>query len=97
MDVQRSLRTAAQTGNVALGAKESLAAVTTKKAKILILAANAPATGDLEAAATKSKVPVYRFDGRNTELGPALGKPFSVAVAAVIEAGESDVLDLVKQ
>lgn len=97
MDVQRSLRTAAQTGKVALGAKESLAAITTKKAKILIVAANAPATEELETAAGKAKVPVYRFDGRNTELGPALGKPFSVAVAAVLEAGESDVFDLVKQ
>ena len=97
MDVQRSLRTAAQTGKVALGAKESLAAVSGKKAKLVIVAANAPATEDLEAAAGKAKVPVYRFEGRNTELGPALGKPFSVAVAAVLEPGESDVLELAKQ
>ena len=97
MDVQRSLRTAAQTGKVALGAKESLAALSSKKAKILIVSANAPETASLEAAASKAKVPVYRFEGRNTELGPALGKPFSVAVAAVLEPGESDVLELVKQ
>jgi len=97
MDIQRSLRTAAQTGKVALGAKETLAAVAGKKARIVIVSQNAPETDALEAAATKGKIPVYRFAGRNTELGPALGKPFSVAVAAVIEAGESDVLELAKQ
>lgn len=99
MDIQRSLRTAAQTGKVALGAKETLAAVAGKKAKIVIVSQNAPdgAWGAVEAAATKAKVPVYKFAGRNTELGPALGKPFSVAVAAVLEPGESDVLELAKQ
>lgn len=97
MDIQRSLRTAAQTGEVALGAKETLAAVVSKKAKIVVVSQNAPATEGIEAAAAKAKVPVFRFDGRNTELGPAFGKPFSVAVAAVIDAGESDVLELAKQ
>ncbi|HLE95950.1 MAG TPA: 50S ribosomal protein L30e [Candidatus Thermoplasmatota archaeon] len=98
MDVQRSLRTAAQTGKVALGAKESLRAISQKKAKLVILAKNAPdlAGSGVETAAQQSRVPVYRFDGLNTELGPALGKPFSVAVAAVLEAGESDVLDLAR-
>lgn len=98
MDVNRALRNAAQTGNVLLGVNEAMKAVEAKTAKLVVIAANAPDTtvGDLEALAEKNKVPVYRFGGKNTELGPAAGKPFSVAVLSVLDAGESDVLQLAK-
>jgi large subunit ribosomal protein L30e len=98
MDVNRALRSAAQTGTVVLGLKESLAAVSGKKAKLLVVAENAPKAGSdqIAAAAQKNGVPIYRFKGPNTELGPAAGKPFSVAVLAVLEPGESDVLQLAR-
>jgi large subunit ribosomal protein L30e len=98
MDVNRALRNAAQTGTVLLGAKEASKAITTKAAKLVVLAANAPeaSTTQIETLAQKNGVPVYRFAGKNTELGPACGKPFSVAVLAVTDAGESDVLQLAR-
>ena len=98
MDVNRALRNAAQTGTVNLGFKETLKAVEAKQAKLVVLAENAPADAaqQVEAAAKKNAVPVYRYNGKNTELGPACGKPYSVAVLSVTDAGDSDVLQLAK-
>ncbi|MFA5860868.1 MAG: 50S ribosomal protein L30e [Candidatus Thermoplasmatota archaeon] len=98
MDVNRALRSAAATGTVNLGFKETLKAVEGKKAKLVIVASNAPQTAveAITAAAKKSNVPVYSYQGKNTELGPACGKPYSVAVLSVLEAGDSDVLQLAK-
>lgn len=98
MDVNRALRNAAQTGKVVLGAKESLKAVEGKQAKLVVLAANIPSTEaeKITSLAAAKGVPVYRFTGPNTELGPAAGKPFSVSTLAVLEPGESDVLALAK-
>lgn len=99
MDVNRALRSAAQTGKVLLGSKETMKAVETKKAKLVVLASNAPKADaeKVESLAKKNKVPVYTFSGNNTELGPACGKPFSVAVLSVLDAGESDVLALARE
>jgi len=98
MDVNRALRNAAATGTVILGLNETLRTVEQKKAKLVVLAANAPATAvqAVETAAGQARVPVYRYGGKNTELGPACGKPYSVAVLTVVEAGDSDVLQLAK-
>lgn len=98
MDVNRALRNAATTGKIHLGLNESLRAILEKKAKLVVVSANAPETAvaQVNAAAEKVKVPVYTYQGKNTELGPACGKPFSVAVLTVVEAGDSDVLQLAK-
>lgn len=98
MDVNRALRTAAATGTVNLGLNESIKAILGKKAKLVVIADNIPEDtySQVLAATEKTGVPLYRYSGKNTELGPACGKPFSVAVLSVIEAGDSDVLQLAK-
>lgn len=98
MDVNRALRNAAATGKVSLGFNESLKQILGKKAKLVVIASNAPeeAVSQVHAAAEKAKVPIYTFQGKNTELGPACGRPYSVAVMTVIDAGDSDVLQLAK-
>lgn len=98
MDVNRALRNATQTGTVSLGLNESLRHILDKKAKLVVLASNAPEAmvAQVQAAIEKAKVPVYQYQGKNTELGPACGKPYSVAVLAVTDAGDSDVLQLAK-
>jgi large subunit ribosomal protein L30e len=98
MDVNRALRSATQTGTVVLGLNESLRAVLDKKAKLIVIATNAPEAmvSQIQAATEKVKVPVYQYQGKNTELGPACGRPYSVAVLSVIDAGDSDVLQLAR-
>ncbi|MHB8605318.1 MAG: 50S ribosomal protein L30e [Thermoplasmatota archaeon] len=98
MDVNRALRSAAQTGKVLLGEKETKRAIAEKVAKLVVLAENTPAgvAEKVQELAKKNNVPVYKFQGRNTDLGPACGKPFSVAILSILEAGESDVLALAR-
>ncbi|HVM44965.1 MAG TPA: 50S ribosomal protein L30e [Candidatus Thermoplasmatota archaeon] len=98
MDVNRALRNAAATGKVTLGLNETLKDITAKKAKLVVVAQNAPkdALAQVQAAAQQAKVPLYTYQGKNTELGPACGKPYSVAVLSVADAGDSDVLQLAK-
>ena len=96
MDVQRSLRTVIATGKVLIGADQTVKAVERGEAKLVILAQNAPHAEDIRAAAGKKKVPIYAFEGMGTQLGPACGKPFAISALAVLDAGESDVLQLTK-
>ena len=94
MDVQRSLRTVIATGKVLIGADQTFKAVERGEAKLVILASNSPEDEKIRAAATGKRVPVYRFEGMGTQLGPACGKPFAISAIAVLDAGDSDVLQL---
>ncbi|HKZ48034.1 MAG TPA: 50S ribosomal protein L30e [Thermoplasmata archaeon] len=89
IDEARALRTAVQTGKVAVGLKSAREAVRKKQARLVVVASNCP---DSELA--KGTVKVHRFAGTNVELGAACGKPFAVSALAVIEAGESNILSL---
>ncbi len=96
MDVQRSLRTAVASGNVLIGADQANKAIGRGEAKLVILANNCPAGDDIRQSAKDKRVPVYDFAGMGTQLGPACGKPFAISALAVIDAGESDILQLTK-
>ena len=96
MDVQRSLRTVIATGKVLIGADQTAKALDKGQAKLIIVATNAPGADALRESASKKRVPVYAFEGKGTELGPACGKPFSISALAVLDAGTSDVLQLGK-
>jgi large subunit ribosomal protein L30e len=99
MDVNRALRTAVQTGKVLVGTKETLKSIDEGTARLVVLADNTPEAWKdrLEQRAREKGVPLYRFGGNNGELGPACGKPFSIAALSVLEAGESDILALARQ
>ncbi len=96
MDVQRSLRTVIATGRVLIGADQTHKAVERGEAKLVILANNAPHGDNIRTAASGRGVPVYDYSGMGTDLGPACGKPFAISALAVLEVGESDVLNLAK-
>jgi large subunit ribosomal protein L30e len=96
MDVNRALRTAVQTGKVLLGGDQTKKAIEKGEAKLIVLAANHPEADSIESACGDKGVPVYRFMGRGTDLGPAIGKPFAVGVLTVVDPGESDVMGLKK-
>lgn len=96
MDVQRSLRTAVGTGKVLIGADQTEKAVASGEAKLVILANNSPVGDDIRKAADDKRIPVYDYSGMGTQLGPACGKPFAISALAVVDAGESDILALVK-
>lgn len=99
VDLNRALRTAAQTGEITLGFKTTREAASDSRAKVVVLARNMPeeARDDVVSAADDAGVPILEFEGTNVELGPAFGKPFAVSAAAIIEPGESDVLQAVQR
>lgn len=96
MDVQRSLRTAVGTGKVLIGADQTAKAVRDGEAKLVILANNSPVGDDIRKVASEKRIPVYDFNGMGTQLGPACGKPFAISALAILDAGESDILNLKK-
>ncbi|MDY6964959.1 MAG: 50S ribosomal protein L30e [Halobacteriota archaeon] len=92
MDLNKTLRSAIRTGEVLLGSNETVDSVKNKKAKLVILASNSPAS--VEKAIEGEDVPVFEYPGGSGDLGSACGKPFSVAALAVIDPGESEILSL---
>jgi large subunit ribosomal protein L30e len=90
IDEPRALRTALQTGKVAVGIKSVREAVRAKKARLVVVASNCPDLG----LAANADVRLHRFAGTNAELGAACGKPFSIAALAVLEPGESNILSV---
>lgn len=99
VDISRALRTAAKTGSVLYGYKETSDAVEDEEAEAVVLARNMPDDHREEVLATadEHRVPIVEFPGTNVELGPALGEPFSVASAAILDPGESDILEAAKR
>ena len=90
IDEARALKLAAETGEVWLGAERMRKAVAAKRAKLVVVASNAPR----EALAGITGVKVHAFSGTNADLGAACGKPFSVSALAVLDPGDSNILSL---
>lgn len=97
MDLERALKTAISTGDVKLGAKESLKAVKGGYAKLLILAANCPGSEEISSLSSEKGIPVKKIDIPGTELGTLCGRPFAVSALAIIEPGSSDIISILRQ
>lgn len=98
MDVVREIQTALKTGKVVIGSRETISAVVNGKAKLVIVASNTPLRirRDLERYCKLSSTPIYEFPGTSWDLGAVCNKPFMVAAMAILEPGESSILELVK-
>ncbi|KAL1970117.1 hypothetical protein VTN77DRAFT_6522 [Rasamsonia byssochlamydoides] len=83
-----------KSGKVTLGYKSTIKSLRSGKAKLVIIAANAPPLrkSELEYYAMLSKTPVHHFAGNNIELGTACGKLFRCSSMAILDAGDSDIL-----
>ena len=92
MDINKALRVAIDSGKVSVGANESLKAITSGSAKLVILSSNC--LEETASVAKKGDAPVHLFKGNNSVLGAACGKPFPVSIIAVLDGGKSDILTL---
>jgi len=94
----KAIQTAARTGHVVYGSREVTKLALHGKAKLIIIAVNAPpeVKNDVTHYAKLSNIPVIFFDGTNVELGGVIGRPHSVAVLAVVDPGQSGILEMVK-
>ncbi|MEM2025217.1 MAG: 50S ribosomal protein L30e [Desulfurococcaceae archaeon] len=98
-EITRAIQVATRTGQVAYGARRISELALHGKAKLIILASNTPPElrHDIEHYAKLSRIPVIVFEGTNIELGNVVGRPHSVTALAIIDPGQSRILDLVKQ
>jgi len=97
--IENELRIAIKTGKVVLGSKQTIKLVKIGKAKLVVIASNAPPQikKDVKYYASLSGTPIYEYEGTNMELGAICGKPFSVAALAIIDPGESNILSLLEE
>ncbi|MFN4045767.1 MAG: 50S ribosomal protein L30e [Acidilobaceae archaeon] len=96
LSIERELKNLVKTGRYYLGSRRSLEAVKRGEAKLLIIAENAPPEIRERALyyAKLSNTPVIVFKGSTTDLGLAVGKPFTVSMIAVLDEGTARLLDV---
>ncbi len=93
---ERALKDLIKTGVYIIGSKRSLKALKTGQAKMIIIAENAPPLLKKKAMyyAKLAGVPVYIYKGTSQDLGLLAGKPFKIAMMAVVDEGTSRILEL---
>ena len=94
MDLIRQLKNAIATGNLRFGQRQAIDACARGEAKLIIFAANCPTEFTDELHANHPEVTKFRAGMVNRELGIACSKPFAVSTISIIDAGESDLLQL---
>ena len=92
------MKAALRTGVVKLGAKETIKLLKLGKAKAAIVARNAPPEirRDVLYYARLSGIPVYVYPGTSKELGTLCAKPFVVSALAIVDEGDSKIVDAIK-
>ncbi|RLI79510.1 50S ribosomal protein L30e [Archaeoglobales archaeon] len=93
VDVERALRRALSTGKVYLGAKRTLKALRSGDVKLVVTAVNCPE--EFLEEIKRYDIPVLTYNGTNMDLGATCGKPFGVSMLAIVEPGESEILNAV--
>ena len=91
VDLRKALRRALRTGDVYVGSKRTIKALKEGKAKMIIVAKNCPE--EVLEEIEKYEVKRVKYNGTNMELGAICGKPFSVAALAIVNEGESEILN----
>ncbi|HID72234.1 MAG TPA: 50S ribosomal protein L30e [Thermoplasmata archaeon] len=95
MDINQAMRSAVLTGKTIIGRKRSFKAIGKEDIKLFILASNFPE--DKKKVIEESRIPYYVYKGTNVEMGYACGKTFPISLLAVIDPGNSNILDLRKE
>lgn len=91
MDFNASLRKAVKTGTVFLGRNKTRESIESGKAKLVVVARNSPES--VKNLVKETEIPVYVYEGSSVQLGKACGRPYVVSALAVVEPGESDILN----
>lgn len=96
IDIDKAIAAAVKTGKVSFGAASAVQNAQTGKAKLIILAANAPknVSEDVEYYSKLSKVPLIIYKGSSLDLAATCGKPFTVSALSIREPGDSEILKL---
>ncbi len=91
VDLNKALRRAMRTGEVYIGSKRTIKALKDGRAKMVVVAKNCPE--EVLEVIKRYDVKTITYNGTNMELGAICGKPFSVAALAIVNEGESEILN----
>lgn len=94
IDFENELKIALKTGKVELGTRSAIRAAKTGKAKLIVIAKDAPedVNKDLSYYAKLSGTSTYIYPGTAWNLAGACGRPHIVVSLTVLEPGDSEVL-----
>ena len=96
IDVDKAIAAAVKTGKVSFGASSAVQNAQSGRAKLIIIATNAPKNTreDVEYYSKLSKVPLIVYKGSSLDLAAVCGKPFAVSALSIREPGDSEILKL---
>jgi len=97
VDVNKTLKDAVKKGTVKIGEKQTKESISSEAAKLVVIANNCPYITELTTMAKKKKIPIFNFSSNGVDLGYICGKSYSVSAFAVIDEGESNILEIVKK
>ncbi|MGC8479456.1 MAG: 50S ribosomal protein L30e [Candidatus Micrarchaeia archaeon] len=94
-DINNDLRLVIDTGKYTIGNREVIRSISDSKAKVIVLASKGKKeiAEDILHLCSVAKLRVIKFSGNSLELGTLCGKPYSVTVLAVLEPGNSNILN----
>ncbi len=94
-NISNDIRIAVDTGKVSLGYKEVVRAIEDNSAKLVIVAQKGEKNriADIEHLCKVSGIKLVPYDDNSIELGAVCGKPYSVISLAIIEQGNSKILE----
>jgi large subunit ribosomal protein L30e len=98
VDLAKELPLLFKTGKVVYGYKEVINVLYHGKVNGVIIASKIPKEifDKLTYYCKLANVPYYIFEGSSAELGKLCGKNFVISSIAILNAGESSILDLFK-
>ena len=98
LSLDNEIKLLLKTGKVLIGARKSVRALKLGKAKAVIIASKIPKwiEEDVKYYAKLGNVPVIKFSGTSYELGTVCGKLFPITTIAVLDPGESGIMELGK-
>ena len=94
-DLNNDVRIAVDTGKVSLGHRSVVRAISEDSAKVIIVAEKGKKemVDDIMHMCKVADVKVIKFAGGSADLGAVCGKPYSVNSLAVIDPGNSDIIN----
>jgi len=95
MSLDNEVRLLIKTGKVVIGAKRSIQAIKLGRAKGVVLVTKLPKhiESDVLYYSRIGGIKVIRFNGSSYDLGVAIGKPYPVSTIAILDPGESSILE----
>jgi len=98
-DIQKAIRMVVETGQVEFGTRTGASLAARGGAKLMLLAGNCPKAlrDEIVSLCAKSGVPLKELPFPSLELGSICGKPFPVLMLSIMEAGDSEILNVIEK